>query len=428
MAQNLKQQVPSQWSGSSFAALPSPTKNIVQRYQPAAASTGAAAQPAKSMGAPQGSQPMRQVNAAAQGSFQHAGSFGFFKAPPLSQQPSSGTEFTFKPNPPGASLPSFPSVYSEAPLQNCPSYASNASNDMQEELHLHPNMKNLKKPAAFEADHTSILQSAMGSTLANDVPVAFERQMRQNNGTNMQRTESQLIQAHAQALALQEQRRRAQQEATAQKGPSPIRSLLAARRSPQKIYLMRHGESEANISRRDVPDPNLTHLGLAQAKSWQETIGDLAPDLVLVSPLRRAVQTACHAFQYEEVPMLLCRFAREIGWSANENTIYSTPVMLNKMLQKLPRGDEVYGVKEALTPGPDDPATEMDSLQRLKMVLAGRPESTIVVVCHFGVIAATSGCRAKNGDIYECDWGYNDELRVVARHKTPLADSPCICG
>jgi len=191
---------------------------------------------------------------------------------------------------------------------------------------------------------------------------------------------------------------------------------------------MRHGESEANISRRDVPDPNLTHLGLAQAKSWQETIGDLAPDLVLVSPLRRAVQTACHAFQYEEVPMLLCRFAREIGWSANENTIYSTSAMMNKMLQKLPRGDEVYGVKEALTAGLDDPATEMDSLQRLKMVLAGRPESTIVVVCHFGVIAATSGCRAKNGDVYECDWGYNDELRVMARHKTPLADSPCICG
>lgn len=300
---------------------------------------------------------------------------------------------------------------------------------MQEELHLHPNMKNLKKPAAFEADHTSILQSAMGSTLATDMPTAWaERQVRQNNGSNLQKTESQLIQAHAQALALQEQRRRAHQEATAQKGPSPIRSLLAARRTPQKIYLMRHGESEANISRRDVPDPNLTHLGLAQAKSWQETIGDLAPDLVLVSPLRRAVQTACHAFQYEEVPMLLCRFAREIGWSANENTIYSTSAMMNKMLQKLPRGDEVYGVKEALTAGPDDPATEMDSLQRLKMVLAGRPESTIVVVCHFGVIAATSGCRAKNGDVYECDWGYNDELRVVARHKTPLADSPCICG
>jgi len=191
---------------------------------------------------------------------------------------------------------------------------------------------------------------------------------------------------------------------------------------------MRHGESEANISRRDVPDPNLTKLGLAQAKSWQETVGDLEADIVLVSPLRRAVQTACHAFHYEETPMLVCRFAREIGWGCGENTVHSTTDSMHKMLETLPRGDELYGVKEGLHPGPDDPATEMESLQRLKMVLASRPEDTIVVVCHFGVIAATTGCRAKNGDVYECDWGYNDELRVVARHKTPLADQPCTCG
>lgn len=267
----------------------------------------------------------------------------------------------------------------------------------------------------------------MGTQLAGDMPMAYaERQIRKQNP--LQKTESQLIQAHAQALALQEKRRREQAEAVAAKGPSPIRMLLAKRHTPQKIYLMRHGESEANISRRDIPDPNLTHLGLAQAKSWQETIGDLGADIVLVSPLRRAVQTACHAFHFEEVPMLFCRFAREIGWCCNENTIHSSVGSMNQMLKTLPRGDEVYGMKEALTPAADDPKEEMESLQRFKMVLASRPENTVVVVCHFGVIAATSGCRAKNGDVYECDWGYNDELRVVARHKTPLADQPCICG
>jgi len=217
-------------------------------------------------------------------------------------------------------------------------------------------------------------------------------------------------------------------EAQAQKGPSPLRSLLLKRLRPQKVYLMRHGESEANISRQDSADPNLTKLGLAQAESWQETVGDLEADIVLVSPLRRAVQTACHAFAYEETPLLICRFAREIGWGCGENTVHSTNASMGRMLEDLPRGDELYGVEEGLHAGPDDPVTEAESLQRLKMVLASRPEDTVVVVCHFGVIAATSGCRAKNGDVYECDWGYNDELRVVARHKTPLADTPCVCG
>merc|ERR1719454_1093955 len=145
-----------------------------------------------------------------------------------------------------------------------------------------------------------------------------------------------------------ERRRKDNPQATKQASPSPITSLLAQKRDAQRVFFMRHGESEANISRRDVPDPNLTQLGLAQAKSWQETIGDLGADLVMVSPLRRAVQTACHAFEHEEVPMLFCRFAREIGWSANENTIHSAPDSMQRLLDSLPRGDEIYGVEEAL--------------------------------------------------------------------------------
>lgn len=328
-------------------------------------------------------------------------------------------------------MPSFPPVGmppTDAPFANCSSFASN---DCQEELNLHPTLQKIKKSVPFEADPRAILASAMGSALATDMPAAWaERQVRQQNQQkgNLQKTESQLIMAQAQQMALTEQRRRTKAQAAQLATPSPIRALLAARPLPQKIYLMRHGESEANISRRDVPDPNLTQLGLAQAKSWQESIGDFQPDLILASPLRRAVQTACHAFSYEEVPLLLCRFAREIGWSCNENTIHSTKAKMQEMLDTLPRGDEVHGVNEALTAAHDDPPDEMASLERLKLVLASRPERTIVVVCHFGVIAALSGCRAKNGDVYECEWGFNDELRVLMRHKTPLADQQCICG
>jgi len=409
MAQNVRHQVaPAQWTAASFALPPQGLQN--QQGQ--------------------GKQPSRQVIGARTvqapvGNMQQAPSFSFFKVPPL---PTPQQQNLFM-NAPGASFPPLGMMPAEAPLAHCPSNASYCS-DKQEELNLHPSLANLKKNAPFEADAASILTGAMGGVMNTGVAEDWaQRTVRQQNP--LQKTESQLVMAQAQMLGLKEQRRRQDAAAaagTVAKPVSPIRAILANRPYRQKIYLMRHGESEANISRRDVPDPNLTHLGHAQAKSWQESIGDFQADIVLVSPLRRAVMTACHAFSYEEVPMVFCRFAREIGWSCNENTIHSTPASMEKLLDSLTRGDEIVGVKEALIAGPDDPADEMASLQRLKIAIASRTEHNIVVVCHFGVIAALTGCRAKNGDIYECEWGYNDELNTIQRHKTPISDQQCICG
>jgi len=207
-----------------------------------------------------------------------------------------------------------------------------------------------------------------------------------------------------------------------------LSELLLSRPVGQRILLLRHGESEANASKYDVKDPNLTRLGTMQARSWHNCIADFGADVVLVSPLRRAVQTACHAFRYEQVPLILCRFAREVGWGCGENTISLDTASMEQMLSDLPRGDDVQGIGEALHVAPDDPADERVCLQRLKVVLASRPERTIVVVCHYGVISALSGNRAKNGDIYECEWGPHGDLKMLARHKNPLSQQQCLCG
>jgi len=191
---------------------------------------------------------------------------------------------------------------------------------------------------------------------------------------------------------------------------------------------MRHGESQANVSRHDVPDPNLTAVGLAQAKSWQETIGDFGAEIVLVSPLRRTVQTACHAFKYEEVPFLLCRCARELGCGCGENTIHLDATQMKRMLGNLPRGSEVHGIEQALYEAPDDPVDELASLEQLKVTIAKRPESVVAVVCHFGVINALTGFRAQNCDVYECEWDSDNELKVVARHRAPVEEEGCVCS
>jgi len=196
---------------------------------------------------------------------------------------------------------------------------------------------------------------------------------------------------------------------------------------PQRILLLRHGESQGNISRHDIPDPNLTDLGIAQAKSWADEIGEFGAELVLVSPLRRTVQTACYAFAREEAPLLICRNAREIGWCAAENTIMSSERSMSSMLDVLPRGNEVQGVRMGLRPQTVDPVDEVACMEELKKILRSRPERTLAVVCHFGVINALIGNRAKNADIFECEWGSDGELHAVGRHRPPLEQQQCLC-
>ncbi len=58
------------------------------------------------------------------------------------------------------------------------------------------------------------------------------------------------------------------------------------------LYLIRHGQSEANISNLDLPDAPLTPLGVSQAEAVARFLEAEQIRLVISSPLRRALQTA----------------------------------------------------------------------------------------------------------------------------------------
>jgi len=58
------------------------------------------------------------------------------------------------------------------------------------------------------------------------------------------------------------------------------------------LYLIRHGQSEGNIVKYDVPDGLLTPLGLQQAEETARLLQGEQIDRIIASPLRRAVQTA----------------------------------------------------------------------------------------------------------------------------------------
>ncbi len=59
-----------------------------------------------------------------------------------------------------------------------------------------------------------------------------------------------------------------------------------------QLYLVRHGQSRGNVVTYDLPDGDLTPLGLRQAEETAARLEREGIELIISSPLRRAMQTA----------------------------------------------------------------------------------------------------------------------------------------
>lgn len=188
---------------------------------------------------------------------------------------------------------------------------------------------------------------------------------------------------------------------------------------PSRVFFLRHGQSEANAQKIDVPDALLTELGRVQAQAWHGAIGRFDAQLVLVSPLRRAIQTALLAYASVDVHVEICRNAREMWWDEKANTP-STEDELRALLAALPRGEEVCGLEQALDVT-DAPKTEQESIRALKQELASRSEDVVCVVCHWGVINAMCGENADNCQVVECRRTPNGQYIVEKHHDAPRA-------
>jgi broad specificity phosphatase PhoE len=58
------------------------------------------------------------------------------------------------------------------------------------------------------------------------------------------------------------------------------------------VFIVRHAQGQHNVSPRFQFDPPLTDAGLKQVRRQKKVSSTLGVDLVLVSPLRRTLQTA----------------------------------------------------------------------------------------------------------------------------------------
>lgn len=83
-------------------------------------------------------------------------------------------------------------------------------------------------------------------------------------------------------------------------------------RNMKVVYFVRHGQSEANVRAVFQPTTSpLTELGKKQARDIAERVKKLSVEVLITSPLTRAVETAAYIERYTKVPVVSNALFRE---------------------------------------------------------------------------------------------------------------------
>jgi probable phosphoglycerate mutase len=158
------------------------------------------------------------------------------------------------------------------------------------------------------------------------------------------------------------------------------------------IYLVRHGENPANLTRefsyRRV-DYSLTEKGVLQARQTAEYLRGLGVDALYASPLRRAAQTATILGADLGLPVTEVEELREMNVGR---------------LEDVPPTDESWALHDAVVdewragrhdvtfPGGEDYHTLLARMRAaLRQALVGREDQRIVLVGHGRRAAGRSG-------------------------------------
>ena len=199
------------------------------------------------------------------------------------------------------------------------------------------------------------------------------------------------------------------------------------------IYFMRHAESNAQICRkREIDSPSLldcyiTRLGVIQATSaWYDK--NNLPELIVVSPLTRAIQTAIIAFDNIDIPIICHPYLKEVGGSKlPENHFRGVVNLLNdKNLQSYSLFDKIdlslitsewcnsYEANNA-------PRKVTYLSDKLLKWLLERPEKRILCVTHYNVIKNILGGveEINNTKIFTCllyEDSYDNSVKIDLIH------------
>eukprot|EP00451_Oxyrrhis_marina_P001404 CAMPEP_0204271646 /NCGR_PEP_ID=MMETSP0468-20130131/20600_1 /ASSEMBLY_ACC=CAM_ASM_000383 /TAXON_ID=2969 /ORGANISM="Oxyrrhis marina" /LENGTH=194 /DNA_ID=CAMNT_0051247371 /DNA_START=49 /DNA_END=633 /DNA_ORIENTATION=+ len=175
--------------------------------------------------------------------------------------------------------------------------------------------------------------------------------------------------------------------------------------SRRKVFLIRHGRTEMNEWMASNPsshdDPGFKDTVLTPAgEEGARKLADVAPevDVVLASPLRRTLQTACLA--YPNASIVAFPLAAERRWHSSDE---GTPV--EELEELFPQVDFSL-VKETPYPwfheGSKEPVPQfVERMCAFREALATREEEKVAVVCHWGVIQSLLNVSAANCEVVE---------------------------
>jgi len=130
-----------------------------------------------------------------------------------------------------------------------------------------------------------------------------------------------------------------------QPDPSDLANKRVLEPHEKRIFLLRHGQGEHNVHGDHLPDPPLTALGCEQANWWAAEMPKIAqPEVVLLSPLTRALQTGLRAFQNCSTHFEVCRHAGEMPFDHKCNLPNQDLTVVRHLLESEPRGHEILAL------------------------------------------------------------------------------------
>ena len=191
--------------------------------------------------------------------------------------------------------------------------------------------------------------------------------------------------------------------------PRPPGPPAPAAASERQVLFLRHGEGEHNATRNmKLVDPPLTEQGRAQAAKLAGSAELADCQLLVVSPLSRAIQTAVEALPWASTWSATQGQARRVVLSPLHSERYSAPCDAGRSKQELaaalPCVRDWQGFAELAEDWSPTWQNDMkwaeERVPRFKQWLAEQPEQRIVVVGHGGFFSA---CLPGNKRLRNCE-------------------------
>ena len=250
--------------------------------------------------------------------------------------------------------------------------------------------------------------------------------------------------------------------ASAQGAAAAARALSGVR----EVIFIRHGQSIANVAPESARsslkylDAPLTDLGRQQADAWASNAAAKKAwdiDVVLTSPLIRAIETSARIFQQDDaVPIQLVAAAREGWWEQTENRGRGAAALCAGTATGMPgepqlwpsladlgvAAERIRGLGSIEESAAWDPLGEAElaarggegraileqradaTLSELKRQIMAAPARRLAVVCHYGVISRLCDVR----EVPNCGvlrtWWWTDTYGIVRTAKASYDPEP----